>query len=675
MLKATDFWKWMREMPKWRWAAALVVLVLLGWAIWGGGSKGQTTAPTFTARRGPLEINILEGGSLQALESQEIKCEVRVGYQGSKILRIVEEGYLVTDDDVRTNKVLVELDSSDLEKQIVQQEIQYQSAYASLIDAQQNYEIQLNQNQSDIKAAEQKTRFARMDFDKFLGDSVTVKIIQEVGLDKLLASASTNDVEQTLRAEEAFDQGQPKEKAPNVRPQVPVPGTNLTAVQGIQSAVLTRPSGVKGPTPIQAEVKGEAEGIVRAPARPSSGGPEDEDAGGALDAALTNAVMVDFSKYARLDVLGDGEAKQKVRKFDDDLQVAQKEMGQANSTLEGTKRLFEKGFVTRLDLQRDEITAENSRLKVQTAESARDLFLKYDFLKSAEESLSKYAESVRELDKARRVAISKAAQAKARLKSAQGQHEVQLRQRNELKEQLTKCTLRAAKTGLVVYGGGRDDYFGGEERIREGATVRERQAIITIPDMSRMAVNVKIHESYIKKVVKGQKARITVDAFPDKTLIGEVTKVGVLPDSQNRWMNPDLKVYQTMIAIEGSHDWVKPGMSAKVEILVSRIDDCVYVPVQSVEFDSQKQYCYLANGLKSDRRQVTIGDYNDEFIEIKSGVKEGDRVLLRLPASSESQKGTAEGAAPEKSPKTEPAKAPAGPAPGAATVAAKPQKT
>ncbi|MPN37785.1 hypothetical protein SDC9_185306 [bioreactor metagenome] len=166
-----------------------------------------------------------------------------------------------------------------------------------------------------------------------------------------------------------------------------------------------------------------------------------------------------------------------------------------------------------------------------------------------------------------------------------------------------------------------------------------------------------------------------MDAFPDKTLIGEVTKVGVLPDSQNRWMNPDLKVYQTMIAIEGSHDWVKPGMSAKVEILVSRIDDCVYVPVQSVEFDSQKQYCYLANGLKSDRRQVTIGDYNDEFIEIKSGVKEGDRVLLRLPASSESQKGTAEGATPEKSPKTEPAKGPAGPAPGAATVAAKPQKT
>src|SRR5260221_706909 len=126
-----------------------------------------------------LDITVLEGGSMQALESQEIKCEVRVGYQGTKILKIVDEGYLVSEDDVKTNKVLCELDSSDLQKQIVQQEISYQSALASLTDAQQNYEIQLGQNESDLKTAEQKTRFARMDFDKFLGDTVTPDIIAQ----------------------------------------------------------------------------------------------------------------------------------------------------------------------------------------------------------------------------------------------------------------------------------------------------------------------------------------------------------------------------------------------------------------------------------------------------------------------------------------------------------------
>ena len=139
----------------------------------------EAESATFAARRGPLSITVLEGGSLRAVESQEIKCEVRVGYQGIKILKIVEEGYEVTPEDIRTNKVLVELDSSDLQKQIVQQDIQFESAAASLTDAQQNYEIQLNQNLSDIKAAEQKARFARMDFDKFLGDKVTQAIVDQ----------------------------------------------------------------------------------------------------------------------------------------------------------------------------------------------------------------------------------------------------------------------------------------------------------------------------------------------------------------------------------------------------------------------------------------------------------------------------------------------------------------
>ena len=191
--------------------------------------------------------------------------------------------------------------------------------------------------------------------------------------------------------------------------------------------------------------------------------------------------IVDFSKYANIDVLGDGEAKQKLRKFEDDLQSAQKELGQAKATLEGTKRLFDKQFVAKTELTRDQLSQDSAELKVQTAETDRALFLKYDFSKTAEKSLSDYTEAVRELDKARRVAISKLAQARAKLKSAQGQYEVQTRQRKDLNDQLAKCTIRAQKSGLVVYGGSGDNYYGNQDPIREGATVRERQSIITIP--------------------------------------------------------------------------------------------------------------------------------------------------------------------------------------------------
>lgn len=607
--KAIEIWNRVRRQPRWRLiVAGIIFLAAILWIFSRGGSALKNE-PTFAARRGPLDITVLEGGSLKALESQEIKCEVRVGYQGTKILKIVPEGYFVTEDDVRTNKVLCELDSSDLQDKLVQQEIQYQSALANLADAQQNFEIQLGQNDSDIKTAQQTARFARMDFEKYLGDSVAQKIIAEAGLDKILAEVKSNDDLQTASAVTneiddaagmtAVDEGT-KEK-------------EMVAVAVSTDAIATN-SGVSDP-PVE-----------------ETNDPAEENGRPMLE--IPNIVL-DFSEYASLDALGDGEAKQKLRQLDDALETAQKDLGQATSTLDGTRRLFEKGFVPKTEITSDEIAYSSAALKVKSAETDRALFLKYEFPRTAEEDLSKYAEGVRGMDKAYHEAISKLAQAKAKLNSAKGQYELQRRQRQDLKDQLSKCKLVAEKSGLVVYGGGEQVFYGNQDPIREGATVRERQTIITIPDLRRMSVDVKIHESYIKKIKAGQKARITVDAYPDKPLTGEVTKVGVLPDSQNRWLNPDLKVYLTTVTIDGTNIWLKPGMSAKVEILVSHLDDVVYVPVQAVTPGNGKEFCYVMDGSKPERREVVVGQFNDEFIEIKKGLKEGERVLLNPPESVE----------------------------------------
>jgi len=661
----------LRKLVRWRFAIPIGAAFIVAAVVWLRiGESKESQAAVFVARKGPLHITVLEGGSVRAVESQEVKCEVRVGYQGIKILKIVDEGYEVTDEDIRTNKVLVELDSSDLQKQIVQQDIQYESAAANLTDAQQNYEIQLNQNLSDIKAAEQKVRFARMDFDKFLGDNVAQEVVDKLGLEKELvveqasAQSTPSGLESTpppSKQGTLRDSPRKESKTPafqtNLPPKeiIPAVQTNVTTMErttpiiefnapakaaNVKPAVLLADAGSSSVTTLKLAA-------VSAATEPS---PATNAASSADSAQEPPSIPIDFSEYANIDALGDGEAKQKLRKFEDDLQVAQKEEGQAKVTLEGTKRLFEKGFVTKIDMEKDEIAYENSRLKVQTAETARDLFLKYEFPKTAEEDLSKHAEALRELTRARKAAVSKLAQAQARLKSAEGQYNIQSRQKKEFYEQLDKCTIKAQRPGLVVYGGSREDmvFYGGEERIREGATVRERQSIITIPDMTKMSVRVKIHESYIKKVKKGQKARITVDAYPDKELAGEVTQVGVLPDSQNMWMNPDLKVYLTTVTIQGTNDWLKPGMSAKVEIFVSRLPEVVYVPVQAVSPADGKQVCYLSNGHKPEQRVVEVGEFNDEFIEIKNGLKEGDKVLLRAAEPQGPEKPTESKEQPEK---------------------------
>lgn len=63
------------------------------------------------------------------------------------------------------------------------------------------------------------------------------------------------------------------------------------------------------------------------------------------------------------------------------------------------------------------------------------------------------------------------------------------------------------------------------ESIEEGATVRLRQTILTIPDMTQMGVHVNVHESQVKKVKVGQPVLVKVDAEPGKVLEGRVAEL------------------------------------------------------------------------------------------------------------------------------------------------------
>jgi len=161
--------------------------------------------------------------------------------------------------------------------------------------------------------------------------------------------------------------------------------------------------------------------------------------------------------------------------------------------------------------------------------------------------------------------------------------------------------------------------------------VRERQVLLTIPDTTQMGVQVSVHESFVEQVSVEQDVRIAVDAFPDRPLFGKVHKIAVLPDAQNRWLNPDLKVYKTMIAIEGQHGWLRPGLSARAEIIIATLDDVVYVPVQAVRRQDGSAVVFVRTVTGSERREVELGLASDICVEIKSGLKEGETVFLQIP--------------------------------------------
>ena len=663
-------------------AGVLVLLVLFSF---GGNSSDFESSITFQARRGDLDITVLEGGSLEAMQSQEIRSRIK-GREGVKILNIVEEGYQVTPADVDDGLILVELDKSQLIDQQLNQEIAVETAEATFIERRAQYEIQLNENMTELNDARQEMRFARLDFEKFLGGNVVTEIIEQLEIEERLARVEAADLAAVATASALSDDSTLQNFASQRSAQSAFDPTDLSSIpepmrerieqmmaenDGVLPAEMLErmqsfsqggfPGGGRGPGgPDRGQNRGQDRGqaIAAAPAVSVPDGPRSNSEPTELrleplaaegpdfevtllmdDSYMAIRDTLDFTQYADIENLEDGEAKQQLRSLQDDLQVSQEEYLLAQDRIEGQRRLEDRGFITPTELEAEELNLSKSRNKEAEKETALSLYIQYTFPKDAEQKLSDFENAVMGYQRQLKENIAEKAQEEARFSSAERKFNLERVKLADINEQIELATIRAERPGLVVYGASNQNsqrYRGGssQEAIQEGATIRERQAILTIPDMREMAVKTNIHESAVQRVAVGQRVKVSIDAFPDQELTGTVIKVAVVADSANAFMNPDLKVYPTTIKIDGTHDWLRPGMSSEIEILVQSLGDVIYVPVQAVTYWDDKRVVYVANGGSPQRREVEIGAFSKSYIEITSGLREGEEVLLLPPQQS-----------------------------------------
>ncbi len=574
----------------------------------GSNDNNSFSGPTFAAREGQLDIVVREGGNIEALQSQQIRSAIRGG-SGVKILSIVEEGYRVTAEDVAAGLVLVELDSSQLNEQKLNQQIAYETADATFIERKAQLEIRINQNVANLNAASQRMRFARLDLEKFLGANVVQDLVTQLGIEERVARTEALQAAATTTA----------------------PDRDSRVDQIQQNRDATRQQGRSGGG--RPDTEPELIGL---------GGTDAIELPPATDMLMDYDYLaireaIDFRIYASENRLEDGMAKQQLRTLQEAVRVAEENNLQAQARYAGQERLAARDFITP-----NELEAERSRLlqaesRLEQAITDLNLYTQYTFIKDADQQLANYEDAIMSYQRTQAEAAAELAQAEARYKSAVQRLELEAQRLVDLNEQLALTVIRAQRPGLVVYGSadtGQPFRGGNQEPIQEGATVRERQAILTIPDMTEMAVRVNIHESSVQRVAEGQTVAVRIDAFPDMRLTGEVIKVAVVADSGNAFMNPDLKVYPTIVRIDGEHDWLRPGMTAEVEILVASLENTVYVPIQAVTYLEDKQVVYVSRAGRREAREVQTGNYSEQFIEILSGLSAGEEVMLLPPRQS-----------------------------------------
>jgi multidrug resistance efflux pump len=491
-------------------------------------SDSGRAGSTFEARKDDLTITVTESGSTRAKQTIDIRSEV---YGEATIISLVPEGTYITQEDVDTGKLLVELDSSSLKERLKEEEKGLASDEASLTEAQENYHIQQNQNESDITVAKLEVQFGLLDLQSFMGKSASQKLLDEVAQD------------------------------PN--------------------------------------------------------------------ATIETATLVEL--FADANNLG-GEALQTQKQYENDILLARGQLEKATDVCEGTQKLYDANYASTLDLMSAKLDVERYRVQKESADESLRLYKLYSLPKQTIQLLSAYREAGHELRRTEARARSRMAQAQARRSNAEEDVVESKEDVVRRSKQVVACTIRAPAPGLVVYGSSGDSYRSRETGpIQEGGKVYQRQKIISLPNTAELIVEVRVHEASVDKVRPGQRATIIAEAFPDKTLHGEVLSVAPLPDTQRGYLSPDVKVYLTKVSIEDSHSSLRPGMSAKVEILVEQLDDVVIVPVQVVANRAGRKVCYIATDRGPEEREVQTGAFNDTFVEIVSGVEVGENVLLIPP--------------------------------------------
>ncbi len=342
-------------------------------------------------------------------------------------------------------------------------------------------------------------------------------------------------------------------------------------------------------------------------------------------------------EFAELEIkkYDQGDWPQQLQQAEEDIVLATEELAQAKDTYEWSKKLFDKGFLTRTELERDDLARNRSEINLERAKRQKGLLERFDDPKKRAELQADLEEKKRELERVKLQAAARLVDYDSALKTSRAKLKLEQEKYDKLADQVAKAKIYAPVAGMVVYGRAEGGRMGGGDPIAEGTEVHERQEIATIPEPGGMIAEASLHESVIKKVEVGQPCLIRVDAIPNRVFHGKVEKVALLPDKQSWWANPNQRLFRTEVAIEDGDDDMRPGMSCSIEIIVKELADTLYVPVQAVFPQGNTTSVWVAKDGRNEPREVHVGASNAEWAAIDSGLQEGEIVLLAPPSVSQ----------------------------------------
>ena len=309
--------------------------------------------------------------------------------------------------------------------------------------------------------------------------------------------------------------------------------------------------------------------------------------------------VIDIQEYIEGTYASELKTKQK------DVAVAKSNLRSAANILEHSQDMFTKGYVSTLEVEGNTFSLERANLELEVANTQLDALQRFTREKTLTDLRGKL----------------KAKQAK--MKSDKANLDLEKSKLDREEKQLENCVIKADSSGMVIFPSMAD--WKSAPDVEEGATVREDQVLLQIPDLRQMQVKVGVHEAYVDRLKQGMRARVTLLS---DTIEAEVSTIASIA-RRSGWWTGNMVKYDTVIKIDAGEDSTyRPGMSASVDIILAEHVDVLTIPVAAVVETNGVYQCWVKEGNQTQKRVLDVGDSDDEFMVVKTGVKAGDKVVL-----------------------------------------------
>jgi HlyD family secretion protein len=208
-------------------------------------------------------------------------------------------------------------------------------------------------------------------------------------------------------------------------------------------------------------------------------------------------------------------------------------------------------------------------------------------------------------------------------------------------DQVSAMTVIAQRDGIVmrtesprimVSGSTGTGSFGGP--VREGSVILLVTPVLQFPDLSRMQISADVAEADFRKIEKGQKAFITVDAAEKLVTTGKINRKSLSSSMAQRYSGSKVKSYEVIIDVDSCHSKMKPGLSANCEIIIKEEKDTLFVPTLAIYERDSSKIVYVKKKKDFVPVKVETGTSGSSFTIITCGLKGDETIALTEPPNS-----------------------------------------